>query len=93
MADYSGWHRLNPDHGLPSTPPAIERLHAIEAPVLVIVGESDTPDFQEIAAMLEARVSHARKVVLPGVGHLANLEAPERFNALVREFLAEREQS
>lgn len=90
VADYSGWHWVNRDPGLPFAPPACERLHEIQAPLLVIVGERDTADFQEIATLLEARVPRARKVVPPGVGHLANLEAPEPFNALVRDFLAER---
>ena len=31
----------------------------------------------------------ARSVVLPGVGHLSNLEAPEVFNAHVQRFLDE----
>lgn len=89
MADDSGWQWRNPDHGLPFTPPATERLHEIQAPVLVIVGERDTANLQGIAAPREAQILQARWVVLPGVGHLARLEAPERFGALVRGFLAE----
>jgi 3-oxoadipate enol-lactonase len=30
----------------------------------------------------------ARSVVLPGIGHLSNLEAPSQFNALLKRFLA-----
>jgi pimeloyl-ACP methyl ester carboxylesterase len=37
--------------------------------------------------MLASRLPNARYVELPGVGHNLQLEAPERFNALVLEFL------
>lgn len=87
VADYSGWHWTNPDPGLPYTPPAIERLHEITAPTLVIVGERDSADFQQIALTLETRIPGARRVVLPGAGHLANMEAPDEFNAVVGAFL------
>jgi pimeloyl-ACP methyl ester carboxylesterase len=36
---------------------------------------------------LRERILSSRLVVLPGVGHVSNLEAPERFNAEVRRFL------
>jgi 3-oxoadipate enol-lactonase len=32
-------------------------------------------------------VPHARLEVFEGVAHMINLEQPERFNALLREFL------
>jgi pimeloyl-ACP methyl ester carboxylesterase len=85
--DYSGWHWLNPDRGRPLTPPAIERLHAITAPTLVAVGEQDTPDYLDIATRLAGGIAGAREVTLSGVGHVANLEDPENFNAAVLEFL------
>jgi 3-oxoadipate enol-lactonase len=89
VADYSGWHWRNADRGLPFAPPAIQRLHEIAAPALVLVGELDTHDFQQIASTLERDIPNVRKVVLPGVGHMANMEAPERFNAVVSAFLDE----
>ena len=39
--------------------------------------------------LLVQTVPNARKVVLPGVGHLSNMEAPEAFNEVVLGFLAE----
>ncbi|MDP2675488.1 MAG: hypothetical protein Q8Q00_11390 [Dehalococcoidia bacterium] len=33
------------------------------------------------------RIPGARLVVIPGAGHVSNMEQPERFNAEVREFL------
>jgi 3-oxoadipate enol-lactonase len=69
------------------TPPAIERLGETLAPTLVMVGELDTPDFQGIAQTIERGVPQARRISLPGVGHLANLEDPERFNDILLRFL------
>jgi pimeloyl-ACP methyl ester carboxylesterase len=89
VGEYSGWHWRNTDRGLPLVPPAIERLHEITAPALVIVGELDTADFQHIASTLEREIPNARKIVLPGVGHMGNMEAPQRFNAAVTAFLEE----
>ena len=39
--------------------------------------------------MMESRLPRARRVVLPGAGHIANLETEEAFNRVVCEFLEE----
>lgn len=88
VGDYSGAHWLGGDPQRGSDPPARERLGEISAPTLVILGERDVPDFQVMAETVAERVPGARKVILPGVGHMANMEAPERFNAEVLDFLA-----
>jgi pimeloyl-ACP methyl ester carboxylesterase len=87
VGDYSGWHWQNTDRGLPLTPPAIDRLQEIAAPTLVLVGERDAQDFQQIAPTLERGIPNARKIILPGVGHMANMEAPDVFNAAMIAFL------
>jgi 3-oxoadipate enol-lactonase len=87
VSAYSGWHWLHADPGRPLNPPALDRLHEIGAPALVVVGEHDVPDFQGIAETLARRIPGARKEVIPGAGHLVNLEQPERFNAAVLGFL------
>jgi pimeloyl-ACP methyl ester carboxylesterase len=68
-------------------PPAAERLEEVSAPALVIVGDADVPDVLERAELLGQRIPNARKVVLPGVAHMVNLERPEEFLRLVRDFL------
>jgi 3-oxoadipate enol-lactonase len=87
--DYSGWHWLEPDLGRSLNPPAIDRLQDISAPTLVVVGQLDTADFHDIASTIADRVPRARKVVVPGAGHMVNLEAPARFDDVVTGFLAE----
>jgi pimeloyl-ACP methyl ester carboxylesterase len=40
-----------------------------------------------VARDLHAKIPGSRLVVLPGVGHQCDMEAPDRFNAEVRNFL------
>ena len=87
-SDYSGSHWTSADLGRPLRPPAIERLGSITARTLVVVGERDIADFHAIADAVTDGVYGARRVVLPGVGHMANLEDPQAFNDAVLEFLA-----
>jgi pimeloyl-ACP methyl ester carboxylesterase len=89
VGDYSGWHWANPgdDTNVQLHPPAIGRLHAIDVPVLAVVGELDVPDFHSITSILETNITGAQSHVLPGAGHMSNMEAPQEFNGAVLEFL------
>lgn len=88
LADYSGWHWLNEDPVLPLDPPALQGLDAIRVPVLTLLGERDVPDCHRIAALVNEAVPGAAHVVLPGLGHMANMEDPAPFNEAVLAFLA-----
>ena len=44
---------------------------------------------KQITELVRQQVPHARKIVVPGVGHMANMEAPEQVNAAVLQFLTE----
>jgi pimeloyl-ACP methyl ester carboxylesterase len=72
------------------SPPALTRLGEIRAPTLIVVGTLDLPDIQGSAKRLAADVPGARLEVIEGIGHMVNLEAPERFRSLVTTFLAPR---
>jgi pimeloyl-ACP methyl ester carboxylesterase len=65
-----------------------ERLRALGCPVLVVFGEEDS--FFRAADCVSAfeAVPGVRVVPLPGVGHSANVEAPELLAPLVRELAA-----
>lgn len=89
VSDYSGWHFVNNDPILELDPPAYQRLDEINTQTLIIVGEHDLPDFHTIAGILHEQIPEARKVVLPDVGHMSNMEAPDRFNEIVLGFLAD----
>ena len=68
-------------------PDARPGLEAIDVPTLVLVGEEDTLTPPDCAEALAAGIRGAKLVVLPGAGHLSNLETPDAFNAAVLEFL------
>lgn len=68
--------------------PALSRLGEISVPILIVVGEHDVPDVHAHSGAIEAAVRGAARVVLPGSGHLPQLETPDAFNRVVREFLA-----
>lgn len=87
IEEWSGWQFANRDPEN-STVQAMQRLGEVRAPTLVVVGERDQPDFHAIANELTAGIPLARKVVVPGTGHLVPMEAPAEFNALVAGFLA-----
>jgi pimeloyl-ACP methyl ester carboxylesterase len=69
-------------------PPASERLGEIKVPTLAIVGGIDMPVIDGIVDLIMGQVPDARKVVIPDVAHMVNMEKPGEFNDLVVEFLA-----
>ncbi|MBE1574777.1 alpha/beta fold hydrolase [Amycolatopsis roodepoortensis] len=64
-----------------------ERLTALDAPVLVIFGAAD-PRWDPSSAHQYDSVPTARVELLPGVGHLPVLEAPEETSRLLLDFAA-----
>ena len=84
--EYSGWSWLN-DTPRGIDPPGGRRLRDVRAPTLVIVGERDLPDFLRAADLLAEGIPSARKAVMPGVGHMSNMEDAAAFNTLLLRFL------
>jgi pimeloyl-ACP methyl ester carboxylesterase len=63
-------------------------LPRIQVPTLLLYGEADRRSPPEVVARdLRAKIPGSRLVVLPGVGHQCDMEAPHRFNAEVSGFL------
>ncbi|MNX11094.1 Lipase 3 precursor [compost metagenome] len=61
----------------------------VQIPVLVAVGSLETLPAKRSAKQLAQAIPKARGVLVSGVGHVWNLEAPERFNALVRAWASD----
>jgi pimeloyl-ACP methyl ester carboxylesterase len=61
----------------PADRPAVGRLAEIHVPTLILVGAADIPDVHAHAGALEAGIHEARRIVVPGAGHLAQLDKPE----------------
>ena len=61
-------------------------LPRIAAPTLLIWGEADVRSPLGVARQFEEAIPDTTLVVLPGAGHLTNLERPGAFNDAVRAF-------
>ncbi len=64
-------------------------LPRIAVPTLLIWGELDARSPLSVARQLEQAIPDTRLVVIPGCGHVSNLERPGRFNDAVRAFCHE----
>ena len=62
-------------------------LPDINVPTLLLYGDKDVRSPLKVAETLHAQIPTSKLVVMPGVGHLCNFEAPDRFNSEVRGFL------
>jgi pimeloyl-ACP methyl ester carboxylesterase len=62
-------------------------LPRITVPTLLIWGEQDVRSPLSVAHQFEQAIPRAQLVVIPGAGHVSNLERPEEFNRALREFL------
>jgi pimeloyl-ACP methyl ester carboxylesterase len=61
-------------------------LPRIAVPTLLIWGELDARSPLTVVSQFEGAIPDAKLVVIPGAGHVSNLERPEPFNHAVREF-------
>ena len=64
-------------------------LARVTAPTLVIVGELDRTTTTRAARVLHEGIPGSELVVVPGVGHMSFVEAPETYLGAVRSFLRE----
>jgi len=65
-----------------------ESLPSIGVPTLILVGEHDAVTPVASSRAMAERIPGAELHVVPGAGHLSNLENPEHFNERLIEFLA-----
>jgi pimeloyl-ACP methyl ester carboxylesterase len=77
-------------HFVMDTYTRIETPTEARVPVLVAVGQKETPIARMMARQLIAEIAGARGVMAPRVGHAWNLEAPELFTAMVRAWVMDR---
>ncbi len=80
---FRGWLESDPADGLP------EDLEAIAQPTLIVHGEQDRIIHPDTARRLHARLPRAQLHILPGIGHVPQLEAPLTVARLIGRHLAE----
>jgi pimeloyl-ACP methyl ester carboxylesterase len=68
-------------------PSMLGDLARIQAPTLILVGERDAL-YHADAERMAREIPNARAVVMPGLGHALNVEAPDAFADEVTRFLA-----
>ncbi|MBX3187213.1 MAG: alpha/beta fold hydrolase [Labilithrix sp.] len=86
VLDYGGGHWTGRVSSHWSDPDPVPRLRKLDIPALVVSGEKDIPSFIQMAEAYARTLPRARREVIAGAGHLANVERPAEFNALLQEF-------
>ena len=66
-----------------------DNLGSIDVPTLIVAGEFDREAPPALLAQMADRIDGCSFAEMRGVGHLMQLEAPEQFDALVLDFLAQ----
>lgn len=74
--------------GAGADPRVLDALGGLRCPALLVAGALD-PTYCDHAAAMGARLPEGRVAVVPDAGHAVHLEQPDRFRALVAEFLAQ----
>ena len=68
-------------------PDSTADLARMSIPALVVVGERDEVTPADEAERMQAQLPRARLAVIPGAGHLANVERPHEFSQALHDFL------
>ena len=73
--------------GMAERPDSTPQLRSINVPVQIIVGEHDEITPPGDARLLARAIPGARMEIIPGAGHVPNLEQPAAFNRVLEGFL------
>jgi pimeloyl-ACP methyl ester carboxylesterase len=90
VVDNARLFRQDPAMARTLDPPAIGRLAEVTVPVLVMVGTDDGVDIHRAADTLATTIPGARRLDVPGAGHLIPFWAPDRFISALLDFLDRR---
>ncbi len=85
---FSGAVWLDPMRGKYPREHDLERVHEIMTPTMIIVGALDRI-FVPLAHTLAEQIPYSRLYVYDKVGHMVNMEQPDRFNRDLEAFLDE----
>lgn len=64
-----------------------ESLGNVDVPTLMVYGELDVRSPRAVWEPIHTAIAGAEIVVIPGVGHMVDMQAPERCNSEIRAFL------
>jgi pimeloyl-ACP methyl ester carboxylesterase len=92
LAEHSALGSANTQLGVqrerPSLYELVPELQRLQVPTLVLTGDEDWPCLNP-GLLMKRNIAAAALAVMPNCGHAINLEAPDEFNRIVGEFLAQ----
>jgi pimeloyl-ACP methyl ester carboxylesterase len=92
LIEHSALGSANTQLGCQKERPSLYHLQvemaALSVPTLILTGDEDWPCLAP-SLLLKRTIRTAALAVMPNCGHTINLEAPEMFNTLLGEFLAQ----
>jgi len=87
MQEHSGAPWMDKMRGkYPKPDNDLERVLSLKIPTKIFAGTEDKI-FEPLAHILESKISNSSLSVYDGIGHMINMEAPQRFNRDLEEFL------
>jgi pimeloyl-ACP methyl ester carboxylesterase len=75
---------------LMSRPDSTPLLPGIHVPTLILVGAEDTVTPPPLSEKMHHGIAGSELTVIPGAGHLTNIEQPDLFNAALARFIGHR---
>jgi pimeloyl-ACP methyl ester carboxylesterase len=92
LAEHSALGSANTQLGVqrerPSLYDLVEDMKRLTVPTLVIAGDEDWPCLLP-GLLMKQNIPSAALSLIPNCGHATNLEAPDQFNSIVGEFIAQ----
>jgi len=92
LAEHSAIGSANTQQGVqkerPSLYTLVEEMRRISVPTLVIHGDEDWPCLLP-GVLMKQTIASSALAVMPNCGHAINLEAPDEYNRIVGDFLAQ----
>ena len=92
LAEHSALGSANTQLGVqrerPSLYDLVDDMRRLTVPTLVLTGDEDWPCLLP-GILMKTEIASAALSVMPNCGHTINLEAPDAFNAIVGDFLAQ----
>jgi pimeloyl-ACP methyl ester carboxylesterase len=86
IAGHCGNLWLDPKRGKYRDRDDVALSENINVPTMIFVGEKDR-FFIPLAKLLHEKIKDSEIDIVPGIGHMLNMEAPERFNFRMEQFL------
>jgi pimeloyl-ACP methyl ester carboxylesterase len=74
--------------GMATRPDSTEMMARVDCPALVIVGSDDRLSTPEETRGWQERTPNSLLAIIPGAGHLSNIEQPDTFNRAVADFVS-----